>query len=120
MFLKQLSESKFTEPELNAQVGSALCSWVQNRGGSVIGVGGVRGVGGGIGVVENLLSVLVLLISIWDHKNAFELEVSSDFNPYLYFLLYQKKMVGWKVEVSVPNSISSTPAGENDLKMKNA
>ncbi|KAJ6672468.1 MICROTUBULE-ASSOCIATED PROTEIN TORTIFOLIA1 [Salix viminalis] len=30
-----LSESKFTEQELNAQVGSALCSWVQNRGGRV-------------------------------------------------------------------------------------
>ncbi|KAF9671521.1 hypothetical protein SADUNF_Sadunf12G0056200 [Salix dunnii] len=54
--------------------------------GSVIGVGGVRGVGGGIGGLANRgesVVFMVLLISIWDHKNSFELEFSSDFNPYL-------------------------------------
>jgi hypothetical protein len=38
----------------------------------------------------------------------------------MYGKVDQKKMVDWKVEISVPNSISSTAAGENDLKMKNA
>lgn len=41
-------------------------------------------------------------------------------SPTIYGKADQKKMVGWKVEVSVPNSISSTLPGENDLKMKNA
>ncbi|KAG6753042.1 hypothetical protein POTOM_043086 [Populus tomentosa] len=41
-------------------------------------------------------------------------------SPAMYGKVDQKKMVDWKVEISVPNSISSTAAGENDLKMKNA
>ncbi|KAF9671520.1 hypothetical protein SADUNF_Sadunf12G0056100 [Salix dunnii] len=35
-------------------------------------------------------------------------------SPAIYGKVDQKKMVGWKVETSVPNTISSTPAGEND------
>jgi hypothetical protein len=38
----------------------------------------------------------------------------------MYGKVDQKKLVDWKVEISVPNSISSTAAGENDRNEKNA
>ena len=41
-------------------------------------------------------------------------------NPAMYGKVDQKKMVDWKVEISVPSSISSTAAGENDRNEKNA
>jgi hypothetical protein len=104
-FLKQLSESVFTEQELNAQIGSALClaaaidaapdpepgrlgkvlvprmeRLVRSEGykarfaglvvvGSVIGVGGARGIGGGIG---GLVKCLVGFLSSedWNSRKA--------------------------------------------------
>ncbi|KAB5524905.1 hypothetical protein DKX38_022654 [Salix brachista] len=104
-FLKQLSESVFTEQELNAQIGSALClaaaidaapdpeEWrlgkvlvpklerlVRSEGykakfaalvvvGSVIGVGGLRGIGGGIGGVVKCL-VGFLSSEDWNSRKA--------------------------------------------------
>ncbi|KAG5230075.1 TORTIFOLIA1 protein [Salix suchowensis] len=104
-FLKQLSESVFTEQELNAQIGSALClaaaidaapdpeegrlgkvlvpkleRLVRSEGykakfaalvvvGSVIGVGGLRGIGGGIGGVVKCL-VGFLSSEDWNSRKA--------------------------------------------------
>uniref|UniRef100_A0A6N2LJG3 TORTIFOLIA1/SINE1-2 N-terminal domain-containing protein n=1 Tax=Salix viminalis TaxID=40686 RepID=A0A6N2LJG3_SALVM len=100
-FLKQLSESVFTEQELNAQIGSALCLaaaidaapdpeegrlgkvWSCETGevgykakfaalvvvGSVIGVGGLRGIGGGIGGVVKCL-VGFLSSEDWNSRKA--------------------------------------------------